>query len=368
MRQALSLLFAFAGCLTAQTAVTEPLGLNKITCLTNSDTIVGVPFRQQGSQTSTLASAPVVNGDVATLTLSLDSLNASGLTKHFVKFNSGTKNGCFYDITANTANTLTIALNGDALTGAVSGNSVVISEFWTLDTLFPPAGVTTLWTETPTGSGNWVPNGNAIVASASTLATARRTEVLIPDVVSSGTNLPAEGRYYVSGGTWKRSNSGTTNYGNIVKLYPDTLFTISQPSTVARSTIFRSIGEVELGSMVIPLSTRDNLAQDNFIAIPRPLSVTLEGLNLRQSGAFMTSASTLTTARRDQLLVFNNDLQLKNKTPSATYYVSGGTWKLVNGGTADQGTVSIPAASGFIVRKYQVAGHPTAFWTNTPTY
>lgn len=351
------LILATALPLGAQSVVSEPIGFNKVTCLANSDTIVGVPLRKEGSRTTKLSGAPTGTGDAITLPVTA-TLTAGELTKHYVKFTSGAKSSRYYDVTANTIDSITIDANGDSLAGVVSNDSIIIAEFWTLDSLFPPSSATS----------DPLTTGHAIVASTSTLGTGRRTEVLLPNVAGTGTNLPAEGRYYIHGGIWKRGNSGNSNYGTM-RLYPDTYFTISHPTTVTQPTVFKSVGEVDTNAMLIPLYTRESVAQDNYIAIPRPVALTLEQLNLRQyAGAFMPSTSTLGTGRRDQLLVFDNEFQLRNKTPSATYYVHNGIWKLHNGGNTDRGTVVIPAGAGFIIRKYQVAGQPTSFWNNTPTY
>ena len=369
MRKPLLLLLSATGMVAAESVFTNPLGWNNVTCLNDSDTIVGVPLRIQGSQTTfSLASAPTIDAGSATLTLSSGNLTPSGLTRHYVKFKSGTKSGSFYDITANDATTITINLNGDVLTGATTGDSVGIVEYWTLDTLFPPAEATTDWTETPEGSGNWVQNGNAIVASTNIFPTGRFTEILLPRTGTEGINLAPEGRYFVYNGQWHRSTSGFEDFGSTI-LYPDTLLTIRNPPTVAHPTVFKNLGDVETGPLVIPLGTREAGPQDNYIAVPRPLDVTLEELNLRQSpGAFMPSTDLFPGGRRDEVLVFKNEDQLLNKAPEARYFVLNGVWLRSTKGFVDYGSAVIPAGSGIIIRKYQVAGGVTSFWKNTPTY
>lgn len=354
------LLLLFASLpLAAQGVSTEPVGFNKVTCLANSDTIVGVPLRVQGSRQSVLAAAPSVSGDFATLTLQAGSLPA--LTKHYLKFNGGTRDGRWYDITANTANTVTINLNTTDITGAldgvVSGNSVLIAEYWTLDTLFPPALATT----------NAATTGHAIVASINTVSAGRRTELRLKKLDHDGINPPYFGRYYIHNGLWKLSGAGNANQGSLV-IAPDSFLTISHPSSVTQSTVYRTLGEVEPHAFSIPLFSIPSGPRDNVISIPRPVPVTLEALNLRQSGAFMASTNTLATGRRDQLLVFNNEVALLNKTPSAVYYVHNGIWKASGGGNTDQGTQQIPAGAGFVIRKYQTDPAATAFWKNTPSY
>lgn len=149
----LVLLLAAALPANAQSVVSEPIGFNKVTCLAGSDTIVGVPFRKEGSRTATLTADPETDGDAATLTLSISTTGP--LPVHYLKFTSGPKNGAWFDITANTENSVTINLNGDNLDPVSAGDGVLIAEYWTLNTLFPPDKATTDPTTT----------GHAIVAS-----------------------------------------------------------------------------------------------------------------------------------------------------------------------------------------------------------
>lgn len=371
----LSLLVALSGCLTAQNAFTHTLGFNKINCLVNSDTIVGIPFRAQGSQTAVLASEPVVIGDVATLTLSLNNLTAGAFltSRHYVKFDGGTKDGRFYDITSNTANTLTINLNGDNLTGVIAGSYVVIAEYWTLNTLFPPTGATTSWAETPATSGNWVPNGHAVVSSNSNSSLARRTEILMPNLTTAGINLTPASIHFISGTTtkkWTQAKTGGTFVpsGDTV-IYPDTYFTIRHSSSVSRPTILNGVGEVEMGSMSIPISTSATSKWDNQIALLRPIPLKLSELGLAGTSAFVPSGSVSSLARRDELFVYNNAVALKNRVPSTVYFVMGGNWqKMVNNVAVLANDDVIQAGYGIIIRKYKTSAGQTVFWENHATY
>ncbi|QTN32839.1 TIGR02597 family protein [Akkermansiaceae bacterium] len=352
---------------------TDPIGFNKITCLTNSDTIVGVPFRAEGSLKSVLASAPVTAGDgeTATLTISNSSLNPGALGTHYVKFDGGTRDGRWYDITANTANTLTIDLNGDNLTGVLSGNSLVIARYWTLDSLFPPAQATTSWTLDPE-SGIQVPNGHAIVSSLGTAPSGRRTQILFPNNATLGTNRPSTDIFYINRNTnlWVRVAGSVTPPGETI-IFPDTYITIRHVPSVTHSTILRVSGDVVTNNQSIALSTRPLGAgsNDNYVAIPRPVDVSLWDLNIVQSGAFTASSGTSPAARRDQLLVYNNSIPQINRPVDAIYYYLVDKWVKVGDATqSSQNNVIIPSSAGLIVRKYNTAGGVTSHWINTPSY
>lgn len=346
---------------SAESVVTEPIGFNKITCLTNSDTIVGVPFRSLGSINTALSSAPVTaqDGESATLSLSVSNLGVSSLSSHYVKFNDGTHDGRWYDITGNTGNSVTIDLNGDNLTGVLSGAAIVIAKFWTLESLFPPAGATTAWT-LDAETGIQVPNGHAIVASSSALN--RRTEFLFPNTTAEGINLSSNGRYYITGGVWKKfGDTSRPDFGDTI-LYPDICFTIRHPSTVLHPTAFKSLGEVEMNNFTIFLSTRTTGKQDNFIGVPRPIPVKLKDLGLNDNSVFATSASAL--IRKDELLVFDNEVANRNRSSSARYYRVTAGWRKFADGAEDHDNTIIPAGAGFIIRKVATVDGASAIWQN----
>ncbi len=343
--------------LAAQVVTTEPVGFNKVTCLANSDTIVGVPLRVQGSITTKLAAVPTLNGELATLSLASSALPA--FSKHYLKFIGGTRDGRWYDITANTATSVTIDLNGDNLNGVISGDSVLIAEYWTLNSLFPPAGATTSWTETPVGSGNWVPNGHAIVPWPNGLN--RRTEVLLPNITAQGINIASAGTYYITGGVWKKfGDTSKPNFGDTI-LYPDNYFSLRHPSTVAHNTIFRSLGEVENKNFTIFLSTRTTGKQDNFIGLPRPTPIKLKHLGLNDDAVFVASASALN--RKDELLVFDNETAIRNKAPTVTYYRLSTGWRKFGDASTNQDDTTIPAGAGFIIRK-SISDGSSDVWQN----
>jgi uncharacterized protein (TIGR02597 family) len=346
------------------TVVSGAVGFNRITCLRNSDTIVGVPFLAEGSSVHQLAAQPVIDIDSATLSLTSSVLEQgtlgllNGYPRYYARLTSGSSNGAFFTVTANAVDSLTVDLNGGSLS-AVAGDSLVLARYWTLDTLFPPAGATTSWTQT---NGQWIPNGHAIVASASALS--RRTEVLLPNLTGQGINRPPAGVFYITGGSWRQFGVNNPNAGSYV-IYPDSSLSIRHNSTVSQNTFFRSVGDVDSGSIVIPLTTRSNGRQDNHLALPRPVPVRLIDLGL-DTTAFVNSPSTL--SRRDELLVFNNAAAGKNKPPIATYFRLSAGWRMFGAGSANHDTSTIPAGSGFIIRKYNTADGATVEWDNPPNY
>jgi uncharacterized protein (TIGR02597 family) len=74
-------------------------------------------------------------------------------------------------------------------------------------------------------------------------------------------------------------------------------------------------------------------------------------------------------ARRDELFVYNNDVAIKNRAPSAVYFVMGGNWyKMVNNVAVESNDDRIEAGYGIIIRKYKTSAGQTVFWDNQSTY
>lgn len=343
----------FAGAQT--TAYTTPVGYVSQTALNASDTYVSLPLRQPTVSAAALTSDVTSGATDALLTVSTATFGSFANT-HYVKFTSGPKNGSIYAITSNTSTTITIDRSGETV-NALTGNTFLVSKFWTLAELFNPAASTNLASTT----------GNAIVSSASATAGNRRTEILLPGT-AAGVNLSSAGTFFITGGQWRKQ--GTAGDFGTQQLWPDNYFIIRHPATVTGPTTYTISGEVDTGSMVVPLATLASGKQDNPIAITRPIDVTLNGLNLGNTPAFVTSATATAGNRRDELLVFNNGVAGLNKSASKTYYFLGGTtnqWRQQGFGV-DAGSDIIPAGSAILIRKFAVPGGTTAFWNNTPTY
>ena len=346
--------------MAATTAYTNPVGYVSQPCAANSDTIVGVPLRSAPVAAGALSVDPDTTTTPGSAILTI--AGTPGFTPSafaavdYVKFNSGAGAGQWFTVTANDATTITVNLNGGTIAAAAADTLEVIP-FWTLATLFDPTTATTDPTTTT----------NAIVASTSTLAAGRRTQILVPNFAGVGTNLASASIYYINGSIWKKIGDGNTSH-NADQLWPDTYFTIRNPAAVTSATTYTVSGSVEPYAISVPLVTQATIAQDNFVALPRPIDTTLNALNLGGTAGFMTSTSTLAAGRRDQLLVFDNAAAIINKATSAIYYYNGGIWKKVGGGTADFGTDVIPAGAGFMIRKYQSGTGATSPWSNTPGY
>lgn len=150
-------------------------------------------------------------------------------------------------------------------------------------------------------------------------------------------------------------------------LFPDSYLIIRHPA-MPSNTQMRILGEAEFKNLSIALRTIAGSAQDCFVSIPRPVPVRLDQLSLHNTPAFVSSAGTSLRNRKDQLLVFDNQTALINKSPSKIYYFNSFTQSWTDTqGDVQSNNAEIAAGAGFVIRKAQSAS-TTVFWNNTPTY
>ncbi len=347
----LSLAALLAGSqLRAQTpALSQPLGIHRVTCLPNSDTVCAVPFTNTVAYRGALNAAPNVASGVATLTPTVATgWAANGFAGlHYVRFVSGARSGSYYQITANSTGDVTIDLAGDNLSGVTAGDRFKICKFWTLGTLFPPSTQTTF------------------VPSLGTTNTQRRSSLRPSNNITVGTNLSPLESFYIVGSNWLRVGGGTTPVNDTI-IWPDSYFEVRHNhSTITASTTFTSAGGAELTDFSTPLATRTTGQQDNQLTNGRPIPVRLADLDLGTT-VFINSLGTSSAQRRDQLLVYNNAVADLNRSASATYYRVGTNWYRTGDGTVLHNNDTIAAGVGFVIRKYQTSNGATVSWTNNP--
>lgn len=332
---------------TAQPVNTIPVGFNTVSCLPNSDTYCSVPFAQSWDFQGVVAGTPSISGDAVTITpqgtVSWTADQFANL--FFVRMLTGAKAGMYFQITGNAVGSLTIDLAGADFAGVGDGDGFAVSKFWTLSTLFPPATQTT------------------IVPSLNTLGNGRRTEVLIPDKFSDGTNLAPTRKFFLHGTAWKEATTGFPASDNFI-LAPDSYFIVRHNNAaITSATTFTATGIVELNPVAIPLATGISSKQDNPVLTGRPVPVKLKDLDLISSGAFVASTNTLGNGRRDELLVFDNSVAAVNRSPSAIYFYNNATsnWRQATTGFPVADDVEIGPSSGILIRKYQADGLTTVW-------
>jgi len=343
--------------LAAQSAVSTPVGYNTVVCPSNSDTVCSVPFSETSFTGTT--GAPVDNSDgTHELVLSSDPSLVAGIeTPYYITFIGGTHDGEYYEITDKTQGaTITVDDRDMDLSNVADGTQVKVSPFWTLATLFP--------------DGN-----STIVASAGNFSSQRRTQILVTTPAIGAINLAPQETFFFSSSTnsWKSAASGFPNSDSVI-LWPDSFFIIRHTS-LSGPTDFNPTGTVNEDSFTIPLFTAAGSATDNFVSIPRPVSVKLSELGLGDSiegpvAAFVASSNNFSSQRGDQILLYNNADAAQNKAPIATYFFrsSDNTWRSTASGFPNADNVELNPSEGFIIRKKATASGATAFWTNLKSW
>ena len=335
-------------------AASGPAGFYKVNCVGNSDTIVSIPFNRPEAAFALVES---IASTVVTVQgapgWSVDQfVYASGTQSntYYLRLLSSAKEGSYYPIVANGAKSLTLSLGGDDISSVTNGTRLSVVPYWTPATAFP--------------------GGKGVIPSP-TIGT-HSTEVLIPDFNGVGINLSAPTTYFFltnatfPGGVWRRVGDGTTHGDDV--LLPDVYFIVRHKTNgfvpVPINTVFTAQGSVPMSKLMVPLATEPSTKQDNFVALTRPVTNTLNESGLVQSGAFLASP-TLGT-HTDEVLVFDNGQVAQNKAASATYFYYNSTWRRVGlGGDWGNEPVFTPG-TGVIIRKQ--TNSVTSLWSNTPTY
>jgi uncharacterized protein (TIGR02597 family) len=328
-------------------SATPPCGFVTLSLLGNSDTFVSMPFvrpaaspEQVGSITDNTVTVVLPPGQSWTSNQFVY-VSGSQSNTYYARFASGALNGIIFPVTANDTNTLTLDLNGGSLSNAVANDLIYVEPYWTLNSIFP---------------------GGAGVNISPTVGN-RNTEILVPDLTSPGINLSASNIYYFHNGLWKLLGDGNVDHGNDT-LQPNTYFVVRH-NVSTNTTLFAAGSVIAADTAValnIPATTTNK--QDNYIALTRPITLSLDNSQLISSGAFVPSP--LPGSRTDELLVFDNSAAAKNKSAVSVYYYWNNAWRRVGAGsTAVGGDTVFTPGTGMILRK---GTNAPATWLTIPTY
>ena len=337
---------------------TPGVGYVSIVCKASSDTIVSSALSHAPDYVGTISGTPTLSGSAVTITASgtaspgwaanyfaaLYTATPSYPT-YYVKFTSGTLNGKYFTVMSNSGNTLTFDTGGDIVTGLAAADSFALIKYWTLGDLFPPA------------------TQNTFVVSGGNLPPLRKSMLLVPDLVSHGTNLAPTQKFFVTASGWKTDTTGYPNATNQI-LYPDTYFIVRHPD--GADTSFTIYGSVNTDHWVTHFDTLTGGQQDNFVALQRPQGVSLAASGL--ATGFIPSGNNLPPLRRDVLLIFDNSQIAKNKAPNRKFFMVGSHWIEDTSSYPNADTFVLSPGTGFLIRKYPTSTGTASFWSNNPNY
>jgi uncharacterized protein (TIGR02597 family) len=335
---------------------------NYLGLLANSDTLVSIPYTRApifagtiqavSSNIITVAGSPNWTANQFVYAATTQTNTYYALIGPSASGPANPKEGCVYLVTANGANTLTLALNGDSISAIPANSQISLIPYWTLATLFPAS--------------------NANVSFTPTVSTrSLQTEILLPDDSSAGINLaPSKTYYFINSGAnvgWRLFGDAlTTNHGDDTLVPGSYIIVRNQNSAVTLPLAI--FGTVPTSKLVVPLATLATSAQDNATAVIRPVAVSLNNSGLNPTdGSFVATAST--RSLKDELFLYNNAQAGLNKSASATYYYMNNGWRLFGDAVGnDHGGDLIPTGSALTIRKAATTSGQTSFWTNSPTY
>jgi uncharacterized protein (TIGR02597 family) len=364
-------LAASAGIASAQaTSYTTPVGYLTLTTPANSDASLSIPLARQPAVTTAVTAAV----SAATITVKGSGIAANQFQyadgsqddTFMARFTSGGEVGRYYTVISNTASsdagtpldpaddTFTITLDS-SVTVAVD-DSVSITPYWSLNTLFP--------------------GGDGVGTSADPFNPT--AFVLFQDQVGTGANRAPDKLFFYfddgangpDNGWYENGNLGAGKQDDLV-LNPDDLFLIrNSTGTPVELTVSGEIPVVGHKTDLIIAA----VVNDNYIAQPFPVDVTLAQSNLQQSGALAGSSDPFNPT--DFVLVYDDAAAGFNKAASTIYfYFDDGASGPDNGwyinGDLGAGKVDtsalLKAGRAFVVRKG--SGSPSSVeWTTVLPY
>jgi len=335
-------------------ATTGIVGYNTTDCLGGSDTLISVPFHRTPEYSGSVAESGGVEftGENDQIVVSGAPGWANGVftDSHYVKVVTGAAAGLELPIVGNAGDSLTMNSAGFKGSKINPGDRFLVIPFWTLGELLPAATQTT------------------VHASTGHLLSGRGSEVHFFEPSATGINLSPEKIYYATSAGWFQSLKGSPAADDVI-LPPHTAIVIRH-QTGAADTQFRSAAHVDEDASAILLSARQGAAQDNVVAMMRPIPLTLGELDIPGS-VFVSSKGTSVEKRRDELLVFDNSVVGYNKSEQARYFFdkSAGQWRIDDGAAFDVATdAEIPAGAVLVIRKSPASKDADLVWTNQATY
>ena len=188
---------------SAQSVSTDPVGFTTQVCPANSDTYISVPFTRPPEFVGATASATIntitVSGSPWTVNQFVYAAGTQPKT-YFVLIGPHTstnpKEGLIFQITANTANTLTVNAGGDDLSSIVAATQILVIPYHTFASVFPASDA-----------------GVSFIISPS--AVNRQTQIFIPNYAGVGINLAPSATYFYFNGAWRKfGNPLTEDHGD----------------------------------------------------------------------------------------------------------------------------------------------------------
>ena len=309
---------------------TDPVGVVSLSVPAQADVSIGAPMHRasefQGRIKTISGSTLTVVGTPGWTTDAFKYVANSQPKTYFVRVDSGTKEGLWCTVTANSVNSITVNLNGesfsgvnsDDVAGGESGDLISVIPFWTPKTLF--------------GS---VSNGVSLLLFRPT---------------NGGINVSATSvlTYQASSGNWFNGFS----VANDSPIFPTEGVVLRNSSTSPLTVSV--VGTVPMAThRAIVKTIAANTDQDQRLVYQSPVPDTIGNI-----------ISGFTVG--DALLFFNNSSSGINKSASNVLTWNGSAW--FNGFTNVSSSFTVNPGTAFVFRKKKLAS-PTSFvWQDLQGY
>jgi len=327
--------FALLGALlavgAANAASTDPVGYVSLgntagggapAVAAGSEVTISVPLLRAADFTGTATSASGTTVNV-TQALTAGAYNAPATGDPYVlEISSGALSGVVVPIASNTANSITVVLNGENLDTLAAGSSFSIRRAWTLSSFF---------------AGNTLPDNVQLAAFD----------------VQPGVNNSANPLYIYFGGSWFNGASGYP--ADNVILYPGESFVLinGTATNIASLTV---TGDVPTSNSRIQLFKDGAAAQDTRVSYFTP------------TDEVIGQAGFVGLTDNDALLAFNNSAAGVNKSASQTVIYFGGSWFDGASGTDVTNTFKLKGGEGYVFRRAGAAPVGTVKLSDQQSY
>ncbi len=319
------------------------MGTTQFKALANSDTFISIPYlaptEYVGTVDSFSNSEVIVSGSPGWANDGFVYDKDIEPKTYALWIRSGNLEGQYYTIKKNYWNKIVVDLNGGSIAGLKTGDQIAIVPYHTLVSLFPVAD-----------------KGTSFIESASPVV--RQTEILIPNIQG---NAGYSGVYYFYNNAWRQVGQDNSVNMNDIPLAPDCYFILRNKE---KETLLNIKGEIYKNQISISLTSSASGYQDNPVSLIRPIPQKLNDCGLISSGAFIPSVNPV--LRKDELLVFDNEIVGINKSPIATYYYNNGWKKVGSPTTVDFGNTEIFSSNyGIVIRKAKATSSTIVEWKSS---
>lgn len=334
---------------TSAAVVTAPVGYVKLTFNANADTPFSLPMNRPKAYAGKVdtISGNVINIDSSDFTAS-QFVYADGTQneKYYVLFTTGSLEGRTFDVTANSATSLTVNQDGDTNVQALINNATAqdlfeIRPHWTLNTLFPDGE------NFPASTNYFTPTG-ALLTKNST---------------SPGINASSENVYIYfdssndqQDGWYNADDSGAGSQKDFV-LKKSTFYVYRNLSNETKT--LNLVGDTPITDIKNNLKIlSDFIDQDNYVSLAIPIEVSLNASGLANSPSFKKTTDFF-NIDGDRLLFYKDNLTELDPASDKVYIYfdssnnqQDGWYDADNAGAGKQGdAVKFKPGKGYVIRK-----------------